>query len=98
MARLDTFLIRILNARGQPVGTGFMAAHSAGVSENQEITLDFPLLSGRKPVTAQVAFFDAEKDISGLRINSELPHGVRPARLVAVEDLANLLAIFGKYF
>jgi len=60
-------------------------ARNSTISEQATVKLDFPLLHEKKSCFARVVYFDTEKDIAGLELTSDPPHGAQPVRL-AISD------------
>ena len=96
---LDPGLIRILDARGRPVGAGFLVAGRQAVTcahviatalpgaPAGEVALDFPRLPSHPRLAALVTLWDDLADIAGLELIGDLPQEARPVRLVRANDL-----------
>ncbi len=103
--QLHKSLTRILTAKGNPVGVGFLAdknliltcAHviEQAVGQKEEIQLDFPLLAPGDILSGRISFRDDDEDIACIEI-ADSPRDTRPAHLVQTEELwAHRFRAFG---
>ena len=85
MLDINTFVARILNKNGEPIGAGFLAAEQLVITcahvvcatnadrENTSIQLEFPLQKELGPWSATIEKCDVNKDVAILRIQEKLP-------------------------
>lgn len=84
MKQLDASIVRVTNAEGETLGTGFLIsddgliATCAHMVEGTEPRIAFP---AGEPRPAQIMTTDEIHDVAILRLEGELPEGAQPARL-----------------
>lgn len=92
-------LIRICNASGKPIGTGFLVGQQTGITcchvvkkavpdvgVGSLVNLDFPFPEAHGQTQARVVFLDPAIDLAGLAFEQPLPVDIQPVPLVDVAD------------
>jgi len=96
----ESSIVRVFNAHGDAVGSGFListklivtCAHvvqsALGTDESNKILrMDLPLIAAGKVFSGRVVFQDEEKDISCMEISLGLPRDAEPVPMVSASAL-----------
>jgi tetratricopeptide (TPR) repeat protein len=100
MKKPEFSIVRIFNANGFPIGSGFLISKNLIIScshvvkaalgtdgDNKIVQLDMPLIAAGKYFMGKIVFQDAEKDISCIEPIQNLPHTARSVPLVRTDSL-----------
>jgi tetratricopeptide (TPR) repeat protein len=100
MNKPEFSVVRIFNANGYPIGSGFLISQNLIITcshvvqsalgtdrDNDIVQLDMPLIAAGQYFSGKIVFQDPEKDISCIELKQNPPRAAKPASLVSADSL-----------